>query len=295
MTAPEPSVPPANEPFPEGTVDAGVYATQSEAFEHSLVVLAMGEACWLVTTDAGHHLRVEAAVLGEVRRQLASFDRESIGWPPQAPSEPPTPRRPLPLSPALWVLSIAAVFRAQGTRHEFTDTWLLDARRVFADGEWWRTASALWLHSDVAHLVSNAGSGLLVFSAVVATFGFRLGWVLLAVSAVAGNVAAVALHHGDDYRSLGASTAVFAALGLLVGRAVRVMGRSRHPHRWRTMLVPLASGLAVLGLFGAGGVNIDVLAHATGFCCGLALGFFAAKSGPAYITSSPTPGNSSQS
>lgn len=38
------------------------------------------------------------------------------------------------------------------------------------------------------------------------------------------------------------------------------------------MLVPLAAGIAVLGLFGAGDVHIDVVAHTTGFAAGLFLG-----------------------
>ena len=54
----------------------------------------------------------------------------------------------------------------------------------------------------------------MVFSAVVATFGLRASWGLIAGAAITGNLATVALHSGDDYRSLGASTAVFAALGL---------------------------------------------------------------------------------
>ena len=273
MTEPESPTPPAREAFPEGSVDAGVYATHADGFAHSLVVLAIGETCWLVEADDGHHLRVEPEALNIVRQQLAYYDRESIGWPPRPFVDPAPVRKHAPLSPLLWVLAVFAVFWAQEKRPGLTDTGLLDARRVFDHGEWWRTASALWLHADLGHVVSNAGSGLLVFSAVVATFGARAGWWLLAAAAIAGNAIAVTIHYGSDYRSLGASTAVFAGLGLLTGRAVRVMSRSGHPHRWRMLLMPLFAGLVVLGLFGAGGVNIDVLAHATGFGAGLALGF----------------------
>ena len=275
MTVPEPSVPLANDPFPEGSVDAGVYATQAEGFVHSLVVLAMDEACWLVPASDGHHLRVEPAALDAVRQQLACFDRESVGWPPKPVVDAAPVRLHAPLSPLFWVLGVLAVFWAQGTWPGLTEAGVLDADRVFHHGEWWRAASALWLHADVGHLVSNAGGGWLVFSAVVATFGLGAGWWWLTVSAVMGNLAAVALHAGGDYRSLGASTAIFAGLGLLTGRALRVMSRSEPSRRWRTMGVPLASGLGVLGLFGAGGVNIDVLAHATGFVAGLVMGWAA--------------------
>jgi membrane associated rhomboid family serine protease len=283
MTASVPEMPPptATGDFPEGSVDAGIYATHRESFQHSLVVLAMGEPCWLIESAAGHHLRVESPALETVRQQLALFDRESIGWPPRPLLDPAPPRRNVPLSPLLWVLAIFAVFWAQGEWPGLTDATLLDARRVFAHGEWWRAASALWLHDDLAHLVSNAGGGLLVFSAVVATFGLGAGWLLLTGAAIAGNLAAAALHFGDDYRSLGASTAIFAGLGLLTGRAIRALARSDQSPRWRTMFPPLASGVVVLGLFGAGGVNIDALAHATGFGAGLATGLAAGNQGRA--------------
>jgi membrane associated rhomboid family serine protease len=280
MIAPEPPAPLESVPFPDGSADAGVYATLEDGFEHSLVVLAMGEACWLIPSEAGHHLRVDATVLPAVRQQLACFDRERIGWPPR-PAVDHVPRRAhAPLSPLLWVLAVIAVFWAQEKVPGLTDAGLLDARRVFDLGEWWRPVTALWLHDDIGHLISNVVSGFLVFSAVVGTFGPRAGWRLLAGAAVAGNVAVVTLHYGEGYRSLGASTAIFAGLGLLVGRAVRVMSRSGHPHLWRTMLVPLAAGLAVLGLYGAGGMHTDVLAHATGFGAGLVSAFVATQAKP---------------
>jgi len=256
-------------------VDAGVYATQADGFVHSLVVLAMGEACWLVPVADGHHLRVEPGALDAVRRQLACFDRESVGWPPRLVVDTAPVRLRAPLSPLCWVLGVLAVFWAQGRWPGLTEAGELDADRMLHHGEWWRVGSALWLHGDVGHVVSNAGGGWLVFSAVVMTFGAGAGWWWIAVSAVTGNLAAVALHAGEDYRSLGASTAIFAGLGLLTGRALRVLSRSGPPRRWRAMVVPLASGLGVLGLFGAGGVNIDVLAHATGFVAGLTVGWAA--------------------
>lgn len=280
MTAPESSVPPANDPFPDGSVDAAVYTTLAEGFEHSLVVLAMGETCWLVPAATGHHLRVKPEVLSAARLQLACFDRESIGWPPKPVIDEVPTHKHAPLSPLVWMLGVVVVFWAQWKHPDLTDNGLLDAKRVFDQGEWWRAGSALWLHADIRHLISNAASGLLVFSAVVLTFGPRVSWWLIAGAAVVGNLSAVMLHYGDDYRSLGASTAVFAGLGLLVGRAIRVVNRSGHPYRWRTMLMPLAAGLAVLGLFGAGGVDIDVLAHATGFGAGLVLGFIVSRARP---------------
>jgi len=131
----------------------------------------------------------------------------------------------------------------------------------------------LFLHADAGHVVSNALSGLLVFTAVLQTLGRLRGWLLIAAAALVGNLAVAAINYPAPYRSLGASTAIFAGVGLLTGRALRVVARSEHPHRWRALFVALASGLIVLALYGAGGVHIDLGAHVTGFIAGLAAGY----------------------
>jgi hypothetical protein len=41
------------------------------------------------------------------------------------------------------------------------------------------------------------------------------------------------------------------------------------------MFAPLAAGLALLALYGAGGLNTDVGAHVSGFLAGLGFGFLA--------------------
>jgi rhomboid protease GluP len=105
------------------------------------------------------------------------------------------------------------------------------------------------------------------------TIGRRRGWLLLAVASLAGNLAITALNYPGPYRSLGASTAIFAGLGLLTGRAVRVLRWTHRPRRWRPVFGPLAAGLTLLGLFGAGGLHTDVGAHLAGFAAGLILGF----------------------
>lgn len=265
----------SGEPMPADLVEAGVYGTAREGFEHGLVVLALGRPCWLVPGEAGHRLLVEPAALALVGEQLAKFDRESADWPPHAHDES-APRRSVEMaSPLLWSLVLLASFQAQGRWPGWTDFGALDTQAVYDRGEYWRPLTSLFLHADAGHLVSNALSGVAVFAAVLTTFGRRRGWLFVAAAAIAGNFAAAGLHYPGPYRSIGASTAVFAALGLLTGRAIRIGLATRPPYRWRAMLVPFAAGVAVLGLFGAGGVQIDVLAHATGFTAGLALGFAA--------------------
>lgn len=279
MSLPDPPVEGENGRAPEALAEVGVYPSEAEGLEHGLVILAMGRPCWLMPDEARFRLLVETEAATPAREQLACFDRESARWPPQPAARQAPARRIELATPLLWALIVLAVFREQALQPgRWEELGALDARAVLARGEWWRLATALFLHADLGHLLSNLLSGIFVFSAVLTTLGRGRGWLLLALASVAGNLAAAVLHSRADYSSLGASTAIFAGLGLLTGRAIRFVRQIDHPHRWRGMLAPLAAGLALLGLYGAGGPEVDVVAHMTGFAAGGAIGFLAALS-----------------
>ncbi|HVS52131.1 MAG TPA: rhomboid family intramembrane serine protease [Opitutaceae bacterium] len=269
-----PSADPADAPLE--LVEVGAYSTPVDGFAHGLVVLAMGAPYWLEPGPAGFRLLVETRVGHAARAQLASFDRESRDWPPAAPELHATARKGEFSTPLLWSLVVLAVFWLQTRQPELTDAGALDPEAVFGRGEWWRLGTALFLHADVGHVVTNGICGIFIFAAVLSAFGRWRGWLALAAAAIAGNLFAALARQHSGYRSIGASTAIFAGLGLLTGRAIRIALRSDHPHRVRLILIPLAAGLAVLGLYGAGGMQVDVLAHATGFAAGLLLGFASA-------------------
>lgn len=277
MMAPAATTDPAppEETRPDDLSAIGVYRTTREGFEHSLVVLARGHVCWLMPGEAGYRLMVEPSAAARLRAELADYDRESAGWPPAAAAETAGMSRLDLATPLLWACAVLAAFRGQSRHPEWTDTGALDAAALFGRGEWWRAFTALFLHADAAHLASNLLAGVFVFAAVLSVFGRVRGWLLIGFGSVAGNLAVAAAHFPGPYRSLGASTAIFAALGLLTGHAARIAANGRHPHRGRSFFVPLASGLAVLALYGAGAPSVDVFAHVTGFVAGTGLGFLA--------------------
>jgi membrane associated rhomboid family serine protease len=267
-------------PFPGDLAEAGAYLTASEGFDHGLVVLAMGLPYWLVPSGARFRLLVEPQALDEVRGQLACFDRESIGWPPRPPAQAPGRRFEL-ATPLVWAVAVLAVFCGQSIwPGRLEEAGALDTQAVFDHGEWWRLGTALFLHADIGHLVSNGLSGIFAFSAVLSTIGPRRGWLLLALASLTGNLAIAALNYPGPYQSLGASTAIFAGLGLLTGHAVRAIPGDRRPAHWQAVFAPLAAGITLLGLFGAGGLHVDVGAHATGFAAGLLWGFVAGATSP---------------
>lgn len=269
--APPSSVP---EPLAEELSLAGVYPSQRDGAMHGLVVLAMGHPYWLEPDPAGWRLLVESRIAPEAARQLALFDRESAHWPPHfATDAETTPTRPV-FGPLLWCLALIGVHQLQLRSGGAVDSRaMLDAEAVFQRGEFWRPFTALFLHADAAHLTGNLMSGFFVLSAVLSAFGRLRGWLLFAAAAVMGNLLVAAASSYGHYRSLGASTAVFGGLGLLTGRAVRFGLGSRAPGRWRPVLLPVAAGLTLLGLFGAGEPQTDAAAHGAGFLAGLVLGF----------------------
>jgi len=262
-----------SERVPEKLAEAGVYKTPGEGFEHGLVVLAMGSPYWLVPSSSRFPLLVEPDSVDQAREQLARYDLESEHWPPR-PREDPRSRHGADLAtPLVWACLATAAYACQTRWYErLEEAGALDSR-VLSRWEVWRLLTALFLHVDIGHLMSNLISGIFIFSAVTTTMGRLRGWLQLTVASAAGNLAAVVLWSSQPYRSMGASTAIFAGLGLLTGRAIRIFFNSGAKHRLREAFVPLAAGMIVLALYGAGGMQVDMVAHLAGFSSGLILGF----------------------
>jgi membrane associated rhomboid family serine protease len=86
---------------------------------------------------------------------------------------------------------------------------------------------------------------------------------------VLGNLLDSAVMPGDQ-ETIGASTAVFAMLGLVAAYSWRK--GSGGAKRWARSGAPIIAGIALLGITGAGGENTDVFAHLSGFFAGALLG-----------------------
>jgi rhomboid protease GluP len=261
-------------------VVVGRYPNAQAGFDHGVVLVATGVPCWLESSaDGSEHLLVPPADADHARAQLTAFDRESRGWPPRPRAAPEPPYRgPVWFTPLIWVIVTLAAYAAQDRFPAWLDWGALNPTALFAHGEVWRPFTALFLHADLAHVVSNTGFGLIVFRTLLATYrSSRRPWLWLLLASLAGNTATAAMYLGESYQSIGASTAVFAGLGLLTGRAVR---RPQLTNRWRSLAVPLAAGLTFLGLYGAGGPQTDVLAHVNGFTAGVLLGWVVSRTAP---------------
>ena len=144
-------------------------------------------------------------------------------------------------------------------------------------GEWWRTITALTLHSGPRHLIGNLVFGVLFGLFAGRLLGSGVAWLAIVAAAATGN-AANTLLLDSAHRSVGASTAVFAALGLVAGFVWR--GQFMAQDRWSYRYGPIVGGLALLMYTGTGGPNTDIGAHLLGFVCGFLTGMLLIALGP---------------
>jgi rhomboid protease GluP len=167
----------------------------------------------------------------------------------------------------LVLVAIHGMIPSEHERHLFISAYGADSDAIL-NGEIYRCITALLFHSGWPHLLANL-AGLALFGTVVATIcGWGMGWLLITVSAGSGNfLNACWYQHG--HLSVGASTAVFAAVGLCSALTVGMRMR-QSIHSWRAW-IPLGAGVALLGFLGAA-PHTDLMAHLFGFLCGMAFG-----------------------
>ncbi len=138
-------------------------------------------------------------------------------------------------------------------------------------GEWWRAVTALTIHADLAHVLSNMVLLCIIAQALCSETGFGLGWFLILLSGASGNLLN-AFVHVSYFQSIGSSTAVFGAIGCMAGiRLAGGTGNARNKQPSLKVWVPMIGALGLLGFLGMG-ENSDIAAHFFGFVIGSFLG-----------------------
>ncbi len=148
----------------------------------------------------------------------------------------------------------------------------LDAAQL-QRGQLWRALTALSLHLDGPHLAANLAVGVWFGYLAARELGAGHAWLLTVIGAGLANWFEGRFGPGD-HRAVGASTAVFAALGLLAAHAWGA--RRQDLQGWARRGAPLVAGAVLLGWFGSAGEGTDIVAHALGFAFGCLLGAGAA-------------------
>lgn len=225
-----------------------------------------------VSTRAGEYWftvpNVDAARATEALNEYAEEDRSWAARRPRVKERLPYPASALGV---LFATAIAVFFAVTG-ESRLGSTWfrhgVSDALAI-RHGEIWRAITGLTLHADFAHVAGNAAAGGIFMTMLARRLGAGRALFYTLVAGAFANVAN-ALAHPMGHRSIGASTAVFAAVGLLVTtqllHTLRVGAR-----RWTDYAGPLVGGLTLLGFLGSS-PHSDLAAHGFGILSGVLFG-----------------------
>ncbi len=242
--------------------------------QQTLILSAVGIHSWTVVRGGQFVVVVPEESAALARHHLIAVAKE-------AATPAPIPKLPT-LRPRAWsgsiiyVLVMLAAAYAAGSGVfglDWLETGALNGA-IPTTHEWWRVVTALTLHADVGHLLSNLLFGIVLGYLASRSLGSGVAWASILIGAMMGN-ALDALWMPEQQRSIGASTAVFASLGILSAYAWTL--ESATNLRWAKRLGPLIAGVILLGFLGAGGERTDVVAHVTGFISGGLLGVVLAK------------------
>jgi|GEM_PF-253187 len=219
---------------------------------------------------AGWVVGVGAQALAAANRALRKYDAESRTAVQAVPAAPDRGTNALGIGASLALMAFAAItgyWESEPVSRWF-QVGVADASRIRA-GEWWRAVTAMTLHGDVMHLMGNVAASVIFIGAAGRWMGPGVAAAAIVAAATGANLL-TAWTQRTGHLSVGASTATFAALGLVVGLQVVRRWRGGGAIRRRAW-VAAGAGFALLAMLGMG-AKADVFAHAYGLGLGTVLG-----------------------
>jgi membrane associated rhomboid family serine protease len=242
---------------------------REKAHTFSLVLNSAGIGNRVVRELGGFRIDVPEPLIAAAANAISRYLEEN---PPPVGEEPKTEKQKLPINysgvvVALVLLCVHLAVMSGPAPDDYVQTFGANARRILS-GEIYRCATALVLHADDAHIAGNMAAAALFGGAVCAVTGNGLGWLMILACGISGNLIN-AMVYETAHLSIGASTAIFGAVGILC--AMQATAAAFSGKGWRKAVLALGAGLALLAFLGAG-VRSDLGAHLFGFVCGLPVG-----------------------
>jgi len=244
-----------------------LYGSRSKkrCMEYALVLQAVGIRCEVLPRDGEFALVVHARDADRAREQLRLYLHENRAKPSRF--DPRLGVHDGLVCACLYGVTILLIYMLQRDQAFSLDWWRagMSHAGLIREGEWWRAVTALGLHADTVHLAGNLVFGLVFGFLAGELLGWGLAWSGMLLAGALGN-ALNAFVQAPSHTSIGASTAVFATLGILA--AYTWNRRRTQVNRW----VPLGGGVALLAFLGMGGERTDIFAHFAGFGSGCLFG-----------------------
>ncbi len=285
------SPPPSPESAPLPAEEIALPVSEERLFLPWLAVLASQRIPYRVQYSENRKiLLIPATAIERARHELAEYEKNTAAW----------QRRVETIDSAQPLLSdrgfFSALFFAFSLLH--FHLWYENADchwrslgvwegALIRKGQWWRCLTALTLHSDYAHLLTNMFWGGTLLALVANEFGAGWGLTLMLSAGALGNALNAWLLPQAQYQALGASTMVFALLGMLSSASTCAVWRQRRQGRGTFRIVqlwlPFLAGCGMLALYGTA-PGTDLGGHLNGFLAGLLLGLLAKKLPQKYCT-----------
>lgn len=204
---------------------------------------------------------------------IRAYEEENEDFRPK-----PRVRERLPFESSMaapMILAAIAIFSLVTGPAALRSAWFAagasDNVKIF-HGEAYRAITALTLHADAAHVLGNALAGSVFLTFLFRRLGVGRGIFLTVIAGALANLANAALHvwMHQPHRSIGASTAVFATVGLLAATQVTI-NHHTGVRRWTDRVGPIVGGIALLGMLGSSAQS-DLWAHLLGLAVGAVVG-----------------------
>jgi rhomboid protease GluP len=214
---------------------------------------------------------VTPALLEIAHKELSAYTEENANWPLQPKEHPHFTPVFRAMSPLL-IGCLAGLFGLTGDWH-LNSGWFVkgagNAEAILNNFELFRLVTALTLHADIVHLLSNCALGVFLLHFFLQLTGNGIGLLAILLTSVIANYLNV-LVHGPGHMFVGFSTSVFSVIGMLCTMSFAFKTTRIVLH----FFMPLMAGLALLAFLGSEGERTDLGSHLFGLLCGLICGNF---------------------
>lgn len=242
--------------------------TRDQADTYGLVLTSSGFKYSIIHTTNGWEIWVAESIQEKALKLIEEYVQENqqVVF-SEGPKTPPYKKT----FTGLWVPVLLLACHLASTMAHTPDTFIRSYGSSASDilnGEVYRTVTSLMLHSGYVHLAGNMAAIAIFGTAVCNLTGAGVGWLMILLTGIFGNLINASLFQ-YNHISIGASTAVFGAVGILA--ACQFYTKIKIPDRRKKAWLPLAGGLALLAFLGSD-KHSDLTAHLFGFAAGIGLG-----------------------
>jgi rhomboid protease GluP len=246
---------------------------RGEILEEGLVLTAVGIPFSIQESSDEVALLVTKNNELEAIQEIQQYHIENLNWPPPKPERS---RLGFSFDTSLTIASLLSVFFYLQIFY-FQSTLidqLTSSRKFFTHFEWWRPFTALFLHADAPHLVSNLLMSIGLAILLSGWMGSGLTFWGFLFSGTLGNILNAFFYRNTFRESIGFSTAIFGAIGIWAAMTFVVESLPDSGQKpWKKWIIPLGVALALLSGWGASPQS-DYMAHFWGLLAGIIYGSF---------------------